>query len=74
MKQAIYFFPAEIFNKLGYGDTTKGYIMRDKADIVIIGHSVIKHSSLKVPFSVSNEEIVQMKKEFDGIIVIAATL
>lgn len=75
MKTAVYFFDSAVFNALAYGDTTKAGIMREKAEIVIIGHTVVKtNQPLKVPYDVTDEEIARAKALYKGIIVSAPTL
>lgn len=75
MKTATYFFDSEVFKAMAYGDTTKSSVMREKADIVIVGHTVVKHGMMiKTPYEVTSQQIADMKAAFVGIIVTAPTL
>ena len=75
MKTAVYFLTEEAFKSLAYGDTTKAYVLKEKAEIVIIGHTVTKHGLMvKTLYEVSREEIEAMKKDFKGIILLTPCL
>jgi hypothetical protein len=74
MKTATYLFDSDVFNSMPYGDTTKSSVMRQKASVVIIGHTVIKHPTVSIAFNITNEQLIEMKAIHKGIVVTAPTL
>jgi len=74
MKKAIYFFNSDVFKSMPYGDSARSEKMLLNSEIAIIGHVVIKYKLKATPFDITDEEILEIKKNFNGIIVIANAL
>ena len=75
-KKVSYFFAPNIFESLPYGATSKATIMTLNAHIVVKGHCVAKHYLMPdfLGKNISENELSEWKKFWDGVVVTAPCL